>query len=854
MGGSTEHCVTLSDIATNNSKYFRSNTEIHFLLGVHYITSQVDTWIGVIEEPEFSASNISLIGKPNRTLYNSVESATINCNSTNVGFTFHRVFNLTISGIKIEQCGVNVTKLSKSRGYHIAFQASVFASLFLQYVENLILLDITIERSFGFGLLALRSAKFMTVKNCTFHYNRFTTNNLNGTDVYFPGGNAYIGVTEYCYLTISKSVFAHGFVKHKIQLFRGICWDSKSSLCNRQSAGLSLNLRGKITISNCTFMNNTAPSGAHMLVKIAGVHILNVSNCIFSDGKATDDGGGVYIKYKDMSRITSLLIMFSNSAFKNNTARNCGGGLFIIIFINTFQHIDFNLLVENCKFTKNKATSGGAIYTDIDIATSAVFRLMFIIRRNIFKANEATKFGGAIISTYPKQLKSRIACQNKIQESIFVGNIAEWGSALSLYYLQKSLQSQHPIDIANCTFIEQSAHKLGRGSVINLNEVESTFVTNTRIANNMCRGIHANMSSIEVGRNVWISNNTAKQGAGIFFDCYPPSQYAIMSYMLLNKSSLYIQDNHAERYGGGIMFENGCSEPEMCFFQVTENFNSSEGMAVQMSGNTADTAGTSIYGGSLENCFMKANRALLKSSLFWSTFNITERRLGPSVVASQPYKVCICNQSFTTDHSCSFDYSIKVYPGQTFHVPAVGVGQYNYSSPSVIRATVVNGYNAQLGEQQVTQDVNLLCKNLTYSLQTLEKSVTIRLSIETPFLSETVLPELQPAILTVTILDCPLGFQLYKDSQTCDCLPHLVNQGVTCNILDQTIHRSRSMWIGNLSEEIVVHHNCPFDYCDQNVTDFSLDDQEEQCDLNRTGILCGACKSGFSLVLGTSKC
>ena len=870
MGVSTEHCVTLSDIAANNSKYFSSNnTEILFLAGVHNIISQSDTWIGetknwVTAYSRFTAFNISLIGKTNMTVHNgSFGSVTINCSGTNVGFGFHGVSNLTISGLEIVHCGANVTKLLR----YPALQASVFTSLFILYVRNITLRDSTIEHSIGFGLLALDLKEGVTVDKCTFRYNHATTHNLNGTEVYLPGGNVYIGVygistnmysVTKSNLIISKSVFAHGSVKRKITLFPNdqchysLVYTRPSQLCNSQSAGLSLdleNMSGNITISNCTFTNNTAPYGANMLVTMTGQAIINVSNCIFSEGKATHSGSGVYIDSKCNEVST---IIFSKSLFRSNTARHFGGGLFIKDACRYYWDISL-LTIEKCTFIKNAATLGGAIYTDIDSADHD-YPLVFTVTRSMFKANQASKYGGAILSTYNKQEKKQITYQYKIQHSIFVGNIAEWGSALSLYYLQKSRKEQHPIEIANCTFIKHKAHKLGSGSVIHLNEVENIFVTTTRIANNMCRGIHANMSSIEVGRNVWITNNTAKKGAGIFFDCYPPSQYAIMSYMRLNSSSLYIQDNHAESYGGGIMFESGCNDLEICFFQVTKHFNSSEGMAVQISGNTADTAGTSIYGGSLENCFMKANRAPLKSSLFWSTFNITERNLGPSVVASQPYKVCICNQSFTTDHSCSFEYSKEVYPGQTFHVPAVGVGQYNYSSPSVIRATIVNGYNAQLGEQQVTQDVNLLCKNLTYSLQTLETSVVIRLSTETPFSSETTLPELQPATLTVTILDCPLGFELYKDSQTCDCLPHLANRGVTCNILDQTVHRSRTMWIGNFEGDIVVHNNCPFDYCDQNVTDFSLDKQEEQCDLNRTGILCGACKSGYSLSLGTSKC
>ena len=872
MGVSTENCVTLSDIAANNSKYFRSNNiEIWFLPGVHYITSQTDTWIGVTKNwvtaySRFTAFNISLIGKTNMTVHNcSFGSVTINCNGTNVGFGFKRVFNLTISGIEIVHCGANVTKLSR----YPPLQASVFTSLFLLHVKNIVLWDVTIEHSIGFGLLALDLTDDVTVDKCTFCYNHATTHNLNGTEVYLPGGNVYIEVTGistnmYSFtksnLIISKSVFAHGSVKRKNPLFsydlcNNLVYAEQSPRCNSQSAGLSLdleNMRGNITISNCTFTNNTAPYGANMLVTMTGRAIINVSSSIFSEGKSTHSGSGVYIDYTDSDKFSTII--FSNSVFKSNAARHFGGGLFIKADCSYYWGISL-ITIEKCTFIKNQATLGGAVYTDI-VSADHDYPSAFTVTRSMFKANQASKYGGAILSTYDKQLKKQITYQYRIQHSIFVGNIAEWGSAVSLYYLQKSQEEQNPIEIANCTFIQHEAHKLGSGSVIHLNEVESIFFTTTRIANNMCRGIHVNMSSIKVGRNVWITNNTAKQGAGIFFDCYPPSlSLAVMSYMLLNmNSSLYIQDNHAERYGGGIMFESGCNDLEICFFQVPKHFNSSEGMAVQISGNTADTAGTSIYGGSLENCFMKANNAPLMSSLFWSTFNITERNLGPSVVASQPYKVCICNQSFTTDHSCSFDYSIEVYPGQTFHVPAVGVGQYNYSSPSVIRATVVNGYNAQLGEQQVTQYVNLLCKNLTYSLQTLETSVVIRLSIETPFSSETVLPELQPATLTVTILDCPLGFELYKDTQTCDCLPHLANRGVTCNILDQTVHRSRTMWIGNFEGDIVVHHNCPFDYCDQNVTDFSLDNQEEQCDLNRTGILCGACKSGYRLVLGTSKC
>ena len=240
--------------------------------------------------------------------------------------------------------------------------------------------------------------------------------------------------------------------------------------------------------------------------------------------------------------------------------------------------------------------------------------------------------------------------------------------------------------------------------------------------------------------------------------------------------------------------------------------------------------------------------------MFWTFFNISEKNSSPSAVASPSYKVCICNENFTTEHSCLFHTNIEVYPGQVFHVPAVGVGQYNYSSPSVIRAIVPDG--VKLGDQQVTQEVNLLCTNLSFSLQTLKNFVTIKLAIETPlsFSYSSTIPDLQHATLNVSILDCPLGFKLQEESRTCDCQRHLSSKGIVCDILHQTVHKSSSVWVGDFSEQILVHSNCPFDYCNQSVLELKLTSQDDQCNSNRSGVLCGGCQDGFSVVLGTSKC
>ena len=77
---------------------------------------------------------------------------------------------------------------------------------------------------------------------------------------------------------------------------------------------------------------------------------------------------------------------------------------------------------------------------------------------------------------------------------------------------------------------------------------------------------------------------------------------------------------------------------------------------------------------------------------------------------------------------------------------------------------------------------------------------------------------------------------------------------MVCNITDSLLYKTRSMWVGNHSGDIAVHQNCPLDYCKSNVTAVDPYNQQDQCDYNRSGVLCGACRPGLSLVLGTSQC
>ena len=127
-------------------------------------------------------------------------------------------------------------------------------------------------------------------------------------------------------------------------------------------------------------------------------------------------------------------------------------------------------------------------------------------------------------------------------------------------------------------------------------------------------------------------------------------------------------------------------------------------------------------------------------------------------------------------------------------------------------------------------------------------------------LAGSVAPALQdsPVYVSVHLLDCPPGFKL-TDKDRCDCDERIPENLLTCNITDQTVRRHGTTWVnasfsGNTSNGVIVHKHCPFEYCKSEQLDVNLAHPETQCAFDHYGTLCGACKPGHSLALGSSQC
>ena len=84
-----------------------------------------------------------------------------------------------------------------------------------------------------------------------------------------------------------------------------------------------------------------------------------------------------------------------------------------------------------------------------------------------------------------------------------------------------------------------------------------------------------------------------------------------------------------------------------------------------------------------------------------------------------------------------------------------------------------------------------------------------------------------PVFISLTLLDCPLGFALSADPHKCECDRRIQEHNLTCDITSQTVHREGTIWInvsfsGNSSNGVIVHEHCPFGYCKQEAVDVDL--------------------------------
>ena len=268
-----------------------------------------------------------------------------------------------------------------------------------------------------------------------------------------------------------------------------------------------------------------------------------------------------------------------------------------------------------------------------------------------------------------------------------------------------------------------------------------------------------------------------------------------------------------------------------------------------ISADTAIQAGDALYGGGGNVNDIKFNNT---TSTDWS------------IAATTPFRICTCENS---KPKCNHRYN-RIYnehtnllPGQTFNIEVVAVGYWNGTVPANIHAEFKNRMEEKLPKTQQIQSVGRRCTSLSYTIFFSKKVELLKLQIVTHEHSITS----QTVYIFLKRKNCTLELVYNNSAKSCECNPTLVKAGIECNIQTLRIKRRSPFWVNATfthllpqdQSGVIVHDHCPFDYCtttDRAAQNLDLLYPDEQCAFHRSGILCGACQSNFSHMLGTSKC
>ena len=733
-------------------------------------------------------------------------------------------------------------------------------------VENVQNLTLTGDDRFETDLLGL------PVPSSQIHCNR-----INGTGFDFENlSNLNIDSLLFSECVHEKVIYSHKFPGMQLMEMIGALtmhntFNSTISMVTiQQSPGsgiVAVNLFGSITDSIFLVSNNTlayfAYRGYNEKNKKISSSSFVMSSSRFLYGSGVVAGG---LRFEADETCPNVTITINNITAIGNVGLNNGQ---MSIQWNTCANS--SILVANSYFVDGHADStlgsGGGLNVYIFIQHTTFAKQHFLAFVNCtYQSNSARVNGGAAsIGFSRKTLDELLQAIYRVSfvNCIFMNNTStsSVAQALLIYSMDPPIYSipYCKVTFNNCTFSMSPAVDTAISNVITLVYPQNITFSNCTFEDNFGAAIVAINSIVTFDGSITFQNNSGTDGGALVF--------YTNSYMFLqNNAHIHFINNHAEHVGGAIYVHDGdCITVCPCFFQVPVAGTGPQNIMLSFGNNTAAEGGTALYGGQLGECAMM-DGDIQSGANSWKTFEaisgLHNSVLQPSTISSDPIGVCFCTNN--TLHCHKKWNNITVYPGQSFNISAITVGQRNGTVRRVIRADIDQGTIDNLQGLQSAQSYQN-CTNLTYTVFSQAKSATLTLTVSKSQ-SRSNLQNFEPPTppkVHIVLKGCPAGFTLekYTPQPKCDCVPVLKKHHISCDINEGTVHRPASSWIGyhngshdNETSGLLYYAHCPLDYCRHNDMDIHLNNSDEQCAFNHSGILCGSCKPGLSLALGTPQC
>ena len=310
--------------------------------------------------------------------------------------------------------------------------------------------------------------------------------------------------------------------------------------------------------------------------------------------------------------------------------------------------------------------------------------------------------------------------------------------------------------------------------------------------------------------------------------------------------------------------------------------------------NRASSIGSDIFGGLIDRCQLNTFSEIIRNfvpnqgfsgfdylktiaqfqigidySDIINPFNIYHiaktitRKHVKGLISSNPVQLCFCDVD-NEDYDCTDQWPrIFIKRGESFSVGAITVDQVENPVNGTVVASILTK-STSLNVDQTQQVTNGVCTMLIYNIFSTLPNASFELFPAGPCDNIGI----SRKMLNVTFLpcECPSGLQPAPIDNECRCIcDYTVQAYVTsCQLHSDSITVVRvteSFWIdyGTADNNMTAFltQMCPYDYCIKRPVNLSINlplNVDKQCAYNRTGIMCGKCEEGLSLVFGSSRC
>ena len=850
----SEVCYSLSQLYEDSSDHFQviSNTTLEFFNVQYKFESTI-----LIRDVD----NVRLI-------CTSAPGALcqLHCDG-NGSFVFMNITNLWFNGFIMYDCGSVIRKdlgheatRVQVQLYH-TFAFGLKAAIFAVNVKNLIANWNVINGSYGYSILGLNVIGNSSFDGFLIGYSNFRSFNKHclqwsplpplSESAKCQGGSVLFHYSDmpYCPETIQR----HTLILRQTQIVKGfdpvggnygeqyIVHGSGLGIIMAQSYfDVDVHVLGAQIASN----NALASQGSNLYLRFLGKVLystITISDSYIASGnRACIDHGLLNNFTCNAYSFSSAAVAFIHGVFSNFTPSKCRP----LEYRSRLTNKGTTLLIDNSVFDQNL---GGGFFVFIHPS--------LIQEDKVYNSRNIALSGCRIIGS--------VCVYSACCMQVFHGQKYGYQIEYQLIIQDTTFADNRFVKDILTPFGEYANGLNALGNIIIVAFENSTFI-NCSFLDNQTPSLLAYESRMYFkGTNIFDSN-TAVLGGAIYLERN--------SFIFLRPNTTMLFRNNVATLKGGAIYIAGDNSVNFfynCPIQIYDPLltqPSKLGSVMKFVNNTALGSGDVLYGGQIDRCISTSTsgfsyyKIVEGSIIFDNITDFSEQPPSDSLISSDALQICLCDKNEPKCNEKS--RTINHYPGEQFQISVIALGQRGGTVSAVVFTTIAR----QSSFDRNYQLTNRTCSNATYTLASSQPQVDLVLSAENTiptvynsnFTVDSVVSRLSPIAVQVNMIPCSnrTGFMLDENSEICDCAQPLRDRNMTCDINTKVITRLPPYWLSNHSNHLLLHDNCPYDYCKPTVVPIIMIEPNisDQCAFNRHGILCGSCQKGLSQVFGTSKC